>query len=124
MTSTPRPSPITITITFILKDGTTRTVEASENHSLMEVARAHDIPGIDGACGGVMACATCHCYIHPDWQDTINSGDNEKSDEEADMLDVVFDERPTSRLSCQIKLTPAHDGLIVALPGIKEQEYS
>lgn len=106
-----------VTVTFIHKDGTQHTVTTPENHSLMEAGRDNNIPAIDGACGGVMACATCHCYIHPDWTDHVTAQDNTKTDEEADMLDVVFDERPTSRLSCQIKLTQALDGLIVGLPG-------
>ena len=103
-------------INFILKNGETVEVDAKENHSLMEIALEHNIKGIDGACGGVMACATCHCYIHPDWQNRVETEDNEKTDEEADMLDVAYDERPSSRLSCQIKVTNALDGLIVALP--------
>lgn len=106
-------------ITFIEADGTEKTLDAAANHSLMEIALAHDIKGIEGACGGCMACATCHCYIHPDWQARVEAEDNEKTDEEADMLDVVFDERPSSRLGCQINVTDALDGLIIALPGAK-----
>ena len=105
-----------ISITFLHKDGAVQRIDAPINHSLMEVARDCGVKGVDGVCGGVMACATCHCYIHPDWQDRLNGGANEKTDEEADMLDVVVDERPSSRLSCQIILTEQHDGLVVALP--------
>ncbi len=108
-----------ITITFIEADGTEHYIAAEENTSLMETALANNIKGIDGACGGVLACATCHCYIHPDWVERVMAEDNEKTDEESDMLDVVFDERTTSRLGCQVKLTPALDGLIVALPQTK-----
>ena len=108
-----------ITITFVLADGQEITVSAAPNYSLMEIALQNDIKGIDGACGGCMACATCHCYIAPPWQDITQQSDNEKTDEEADMLDVVFDERASSRLSCQIKITQDMDGMIVALPGAK-----
>ncbi len=64
-----------------------------------------------------MACATCHCYIHPDWKEKVEAQDNEQCDEERDMLDTAFDIRETSRLGCQVKLNEALDGLIVAMPG-------
>lgn len=104
-------------ITFIEQDGTTKIVNAKENWSLMEIAVEHKIKGIDGLCGGSMACATCHCYIHPDWEDRVNAQDNEKSDEEEDMLDVAFSVTENSRLGCQVKVNQALDGLIVGLPG-------
>lgn len=103
-------------ITFIEADGQTKTIQAKANYSLMEIALEHGIKGIDGACGGVVACATCHCYIHPDWQSKVEAEDNEKTEEESDMLDVAFDERASSRLGCQIKVTDTLDGLVVALP--------
>ncbi len=103
-------------ITFIQADGQEITVEAKPNYSLMEIALENNIKGIDGVCGGSLACATCHCYIHPDWQTRIEAEDNEKTDEEIDMLEVAFDERPSSRLGCQIKVTDKMDGLIVGLP--------
>jgi 2Fe-2S ferredoxin len=104
-------------ITFIRKDGSRVEVQASENWSIMQVAKANHIDEIEGACGGAMACATCHCYIHPDWVSRVEAQDNEKSEEEEDMLDVAFDVRETSRLGCQVKLTAALDGLIIGLPG-------
>ena len=85
----------------------------------MQIAVEHGIKGIDGACGGAMACATCHCYIAPEWVDRVETQDNEKSEEEDDMLDVAFDVRETSRLGCQIKVTDELDGLTVGLPGVK-----
>lgn len=108
-------------ITFLQKDGTARIVDAPENWSLMQIAQHHAIKGIDGICGGVMACATCHVYIHPDWLARVAAADNEKTEEEEDTLDTAFDVRKTSRLSCQIKITQALDGLIVALPGAKTE---
>jgi len=104
-------------ITFLHKDGRKSEIDASENWSIMQTAVSNNIDEIEGACGGSMACATCHCYIHPDWIERVEAEDNEQSDEEEDMLDTAFDVRDTSRLGCQIKLTEALDGLVVALPG-------
>lgn len=104
-------------ITFLMKDGSTEVIDAPENSSVMDVATDNKLDGIEGACGGAMACATCHCYIHPEWKERVEAQDNEQSDEEVDMLDLAFDIRETSRLGCQIRLTNALDGLIVAMPG-------
>lgn len=104
-------------ITFQHKDGSEQTIEAEENWSIMQVAVENKVTGIEGACGGSMACATCHVYVHPDWEERVTEQDNEKTDEEEDMLDVAFDVRDTSRLGCQVKLNDALDGLVVALPG-------
>ncbi|MGQ0526882.1 MAG: 2Fe-2S iron-sulfur cluster-binding protein [Alphaproteobacteria bacterium] len=104
-------------ITFLLKDGSTETVEASENWSVMQIAKDRGFEGIEGVCGGSMACATCHCYIHPDWVKRVEAEDNEQSEEEKDILDGAFDIRETSRLGCQVKITNALDGLVVAMPG-------
>ena len=106
-------------ITFLHKDGRQSAVDAPENWSIMQVAVEHGIEEIQGACGGAMACATCHCYIDPQWQDRVEAQDNEKFIEEEDMLDMAFDVRETSRLGCQIRLTKDLDGLTVALPGAK-----
>ncbi len=108
-------------ITFLQKDGTSRTIDAPENWSIMEVAVENKVEGILGTCGGSMACATCHVYVHPDWAAKVAAEDNEKSEEEDDILDTAFDIRATSRLGCQIKLTEALDGLVVALPGTETE---
>ena len=104
-------------ITFLHKDGRKTEIDAPENWSIMQVAVENGIDEIEGACGGAMACATCHCYIDPAWEERVTAEDNEKCDEEEDMLDTAFDIRETSRLGCQVKLTGALDGLAVALPG-------
>ncbi|MCB1532997.1 MAG: 2Fe-2S iron-sulfur cluster binding domain-containing protein [Alphaproteobacteria bacterium] len=104
-------------ITFLHKDGRQSVIEAPENWSIMQTAVENGIDEIEGACGGSMACATCHCYIDPAWAARVEAQDNEKSGEEEDILDMAFDVRETSRLGCQIKLTEALDGLIIALPG-------
>lgn len=106
-------------ITFLQPDGSGRTVEAPEHWSLMEVALDHKIDGIAGVCGGVMSCATCHVYVHPDWRVRLEAADNDKTEEEEDTLDLAFDVRPQSRLSCQLKISATLDGLVIALPGTK-----
>jgi len=106
-------------INFILKDGSTKEVDAPLGLSLMEVAVKEDIDAIEGACGGGLACATCHLYVHPDFKDQTMPEDGEVSEDEEDMLDLAFDVRPTSRLCCQIIVTEELDGLTVAMPGTK-----
>lgn len=105
-------------MTFIMTNGTPQVVDAPLGLSVMEIAQKNDIDQIEGACGGSLACATCHVYVHPDWWDKVLPEDG-KSMEEEDMLDLAFDIRKFSRLSCQIMMTPELDGLVVALPGTK-----
>jgi 2Fe-2S ferredoxin len=105
-------------MTFIMPKGEPKVVDAPNGLSVMEIAQKNDIDQIEGACGGSLACATCHVYIHPDWVEKTLPEDG-KSMEEEDMLDLAFDIRKTSRLSCQIMMSDKLDGLIVALPGTK-----
>lgn len=110
------------TINFILKDGSQKTVEAQNGLSLMEVAVKEGIEAIEGACGGSLACATCHLYVHPDWwQKCLPEGEDDKTEDEEDMLDLGFDIRKTSRLGCQIMVSDDLDGLVVAMPGTKTE---
>ena len=104
-------------MTFIMKDGTHKEVDAPLGLSVMEIAQKNDIEQIEGACGGSLACATCHVYVHPKWWEKCLPEEQKRSEEEEDMLDLAFDVVTLSRLSCQIKMTEALDGLIVALPG-------
>ena len=107
-------------ISFIMKDGRTRRIAAQEGLSLMEIAQQNGIEEIEGACGGGLACATCHLYVHPDWWDAaLPAGEEGVTEEEEDMLDLTYDLRKTSRLCCQIKMTAALDGLVVAVPGAR-----
>ncbi len=106
-------------ITFLFADGRRKEVDAPEGLSIMETAHKNDIGEIEGACGGSMACATCHIYVHPDWQEKCLPESGERSVEEEDMLDLAFDVRKNSRLGCQIRITEDKDGLTVALPGTK-----
>lgn len=99
-------------VTFIAADGTRNTIEAEAGASLMEAAIKNRVPGIDAECGGACACATCHVYVDEEWR----AATGEAKPSEEDMLDYAFDVRPTSRLSCQIILTEAMDGLVVSTP--------
>lgn len=106
-------------VNVILKDGTTKQINADDGWSLMEILRDEGIEEIEGACGGSMACATCHMYIHPDWAAKLSGINNQKCDEEEDILDLAFDLSKFSRLGCQIRMSDALDGIIVAVPGAK-----
>ena len=99
-------------ITFIDAQGASRTVEAETGSTVMEVAVRNGVPGIEAECGGACACATCHVYVDDAWLAT--TGQAEPMEE--DMLDFAFDVKPTSRLSCQIKVTDALDGLVIHTP--------
>src|ERR1700761_8794925 len=106
-------------MTFIMPNGTANEVDAPLGLSVMEIAQKARVDQIEGACGGAMACATCHVYVHPDWWEKCLPAGEDRSEEEEDMLDLAFDVREKSRLSCQIRMTPELDGLVVALPGVK-----
>ena len=99
-------------ITYIEHGGNEHVVEVSSGLTVMEGARDNNIPGIDADCGGACACSTCHVYVHPDWVEKLPA----REPMEEDMLDFAFDVRDNSRLSCQIKLSDAIDGLTVDLP--------
>ena len=101
-----------IKLTYTDSAGTARTVEAQAGATVMETALRNSIPGIDAECGGACACATCHVYVDDAWTGKTGS----PSPMEEDMLDFAFDVRPTSRLSCQIKVSDELDGLIVTVP--------
>ena len=99
-------------ITFIDAQGVARTVTAENGSTLMETAIRNAIPGIEAECGGACACATCHVYVDPEWQDRLPAPQTM----EEDMLDFAYDVRPQSRLSCQIRIKPELDGLVVTTP--------
>ena len=100
-------------ITYIENNGTSHTVDVAEGLTVMEGAVQNNIPGIDADCGGGMACATCHVYVKDEWFDKINK----KSEGEDDMIDQAYEPKKSSRLSCQIQVSPEIDGLEVHLPG-------
>ena len=93
-------------------EGTAHVLQGTPGESLMQLARAAGLPVL-GECNGSLACATCHVIVAPPWAERLAPpGDDEEA-----MLDTVFDLTPTSRLSCQIRLSDALDGISVALPG-------
>jgi 2Fe-2S ferredoxin len=99
-------------ITFVDSEGVRRTVEAENGSTVMENAIRNAVPGIEAECGGACACATCHVYVDDEWTKIVGPA----QPMEEDMLDFAFDVRPTSRLSCQIKVRDELDGLVVATP--------
>lgn len=99
-------------IIYIAHDGTERTVEAKNGESVMEAAVKNAIPGIDADCGGACACATCHVYV----DETFLALTGKQEEMEKSMLDFAENVRPNSRLSCQIKVTDALEGLRVSTP--------
>ena len=99
-------------VTFVEQDGTEIKAEAEAGLSLMEVAINNMVPGIDAECGGACACATCHVYVEQEWLDMLPPPDSN----EQPMLEFASDVTERSRLSCQIKLTEALDGIRVTLP--------
>ena len=101
-----------VEINFIDHKSERHQVQATVGMTVMEAAVQNRVPGIDAECGGACACATCHVYIEPDWQEAV--GPAERMEE--DMLDFAFDVRPNSRLSCQIKVTEALNGLVLHTP--------
>lgn len=98
-------------ITFIERDGNRKTVEAPIGLSLLEIAHKNDVD-LEGACEGSLACSTCHVIVESEWFDLLPDA----TEDEEDMLDLAFGLTKTSRLGCQIKVTPELDGLTVSLP--------
>ena len=99
-------------ITFIDSNGESRAVDAVNGSTVMETALQNAIPEIEAECGGACSCATCHVYVDSAWTETVGG----PSPMEEDMLDFAFEVRPESRLSCQIKVSDALDGLVVHTP--------
>lgn len=100
-------------ITFVTHDGAAKTVEEAAGVSAMQAAQNAGITGIIAECGGSMMCATCHVYVAEPWTTKLP----EMTATENEMLTMtVAERRPTSRLSCQIMLTPALDGITVEVP--------
>ncbi|MBR0714144.1 2Fe-2S iron-sulfur cluster-binding protein [Bradyrhizobium liaoningense] len=100
-------------ITFIHPDGKSDRVETSDGDSAMQAATRYGLDGILAECGGNAMCATCHVYVDHGWLARLP----DMADDEDALLDgVAAERRPTSRLSCQIKITPELDGLVLLLP--------
>ncbi len=99
-------------ITFIEANGKEHVVEAKAGQSVMQAAMDNLVPGILAECGGYANCATCHVYVAEPWLPKLPTADGT----EQAMLDCAYHLQPNSRLSCQLKVTPALDGLVVRLP--------
>ena len=99
-------------ITYINSSGNSKTIDVENGLSVMEGAVQNNIPGIDADCGGGMACATCHVYVQDDWYDKLSI----KEDGEEDMLDMAFEPKKNSRLSCQLIVSDELDGMVVTTP--------
>ena len=99
-------------ITYNTHDNKTHSIDVQNGLTVMEGAVQNDIPGIDADCGGGMACATCHVYVKEEWLDKLPA----KEDGEEDMLDMAFEPKQNSRLSCQLIISDELDGLVVDIP--------
>ena len=99
-------------IKYIEHNGKQHEIDVANGLSVMEGAVQNDIPGIDADCGGGMACATCHVYVKEDWFNKLPK----KEDGEEDMLDMAFEPKTNSRLSCQLIVSDELDGLVVDIP--------
>ena len=105
-------------VTYIDHAGAAQDCDVPEGENVMHGALYNGVEGIIGECGGALSCATCHCYIDEAWVDAVGGP---ASEIEAELLEQASGEiRPSSRLSCQIEMTDALDGLIVRLP---ESQY-
>jgi 2Fe-2S ferredoxin len=99
-------------IIFVEADGNIVEAKAEPGMSVMQVAVNAGISAIIAECGGACACGTCHCYIGHDWFDKLVPA----QDDETDMLEFLIDPQKTSRLSCQINVTPDMDGIVINIP--------
>ena len=99
-------------ITYIDSTGNQKTIDVAIGLSVMEGAIQNNIPGIDADCGGGMACATCHVYVKEEWFNKLPKAE----DAEQDMIDMAFEPKKNSRLSCQLIVSDELDGLVVTTP--------
>ena len=99
-------------VTYQDLKGNSKTIEIENGLSVMEGAIQNEIPGIDADCGGAMACATCHVYVKDEWFNKIPKAE----EAEVDMIDMAYEPKKNSRLSCQIIVNDELDGLVVTTP--------
>ena len=99
-------------ITYQDNKGNSKTIEVENGLSVMEGAIQNDISGIDADCGGSMACATCHVYVEEKWFNKLPKAE----EAEVDMIDMAYEPKKNSRLSCQIIVSSDIDGLIITTP--------
>ena len=101
-----------VKITYVEFGGTEHVVDVPEGLTVMEGARDNDIPGIEADCGGACACSTCHVYVDEAWVAKLPG----REPMEEDMLDFAHEAKPNSRLTCQVRVTPELEGLVVRMP--------
>ena len=99
-------------ITYKDSSGGSKTIDVENGLTVMEGAIQNEIPGIDADCGGSMACATCHVYVEEKWFNKLPKAE----DAEVDMIDMAFEPKKNSRLSCQIIVGYELEGLVVTTP--------
>ena len=99
-------------ITYFNNQGNSKTIDVENGLTVMEGAIQNDISGIDADCGGSMACATCHVYVEEKWLDKIPKAE----EAEVDMIDMAFEPKKNSRLSCQLIVSDELNGLTVTTP--------
>jgi 2Fe-2S ferredoxin len=99
-------------ITYIEHGGKEHVVQVEDGLTVMEGAVKNAIPGIDADCGGACACSTCHVYVDEAWLEKLPP----REPMEEDMLDFAYEPKPNSRLTCQLKVSPALEGLVVRMP--------
>jgi 2Fe-2S ferredoxin len=104
-----------VAITYIEHDGTRHCVDVDEGANLMIGATLNMVPGVEGMCGGICSCATCHCYVPKSWQQRIPA----PTQGELDMLEAATDRRESSRLGCQVTVTAEMEGMEVHLPEVQ-----
>lgn len=99
-------------LSFMLADGTRVDVDEAAGRSVMDAALNHGVPGIRAQCGGGCTCCTCHCYVDGAWQKSFPL----PHPDEAELLEYAWKPEPASRLACQLRLTEAHEGLVIRVP--------
>ena len=99
-------------ITYVDSKGESRTINVDNGLTVMEGAVQNNIPEIDADCGGSMACATCHVYVKEEWYEKLNKPE----EAEQDMIDMAYEPKKNSRLSCQLIVSDELEGLTVTTP--------
>jgi 2Fe-2S ferredoxin len=99
-------------ITYTDNQGNSKTIDVENGLTVMEGAIQNDIPGIDADCGGSMACATCHVYVEETWLDKLPKAE----EAEVDMIDMAYEPKKNSRLSCQLIVSDELEGITVTTP--------
>ena len=99
-------------INFIEFNGVEHSVDVDDGNTVMEAAIKNNVPGIDADCGGATACATCHVYVEEKWLDKIPKAE----EAEVDMIDMAYEPKKNSRLSCQLIVSDELEGLTVTTP--------